>query len=471
MKLFVIALAALFASLAASAYMIHLDGHADAFPAFADHALVVLSKRVSGTPGSELLTIDTPTGRVLWRQKSDHFAYKVFSDNLKELYAVEGQALVCHSRTNGATLWRVDLARLAWPEPDENDNGRREQLIIPFSRKPERYNFEMPVVSRQGFLITRTGVSGAIDCFTVDSQHWALLDRKDRRVLLSGQGEFVTAAMEDMLIMGGYPERPLQHVTAAGLRNITRLLSQKIKDWEIDAIGFGRLLSHSSRYCTFALRDQQDSTTNYVFYDQRGVYDVKNRTIHIVNPVPERRYQLNWVNTDQWILRFTECARTEKSANDDQKAPLPLWIESHDLSGKDQGRLALTPDPVRERESNRYLSFAGVTQKGWFVFVDHTYVYGTNAAPSILRNVRALLIDGNGPKLIRTIDLAAGKQTSTTVQLLADRDALVQVLGALDLPEMRVRAQDHTLTTRLVSLSDGREIWRHDEKVTIRKSN
>ena len=148
---------------------------------------------------------------------------------------------------------------------------------------------------------------------------------------------------------------------------------------------------------------------------------------------------------------------------------MPLWFESYATSGNLKGRLPLAPEATNEPESARFLSFEGITQKGWFVFVDQTYLYRRNATLATLCNVRALLVDGNGPRLIRSIDLAAGKQTSTTVELLADRDILVQVLGDLDLPTMRTRAQNHTLTTRLVSLTDGRELWRHNEKVIIRK--
>ena len=451
----------------AHGYMIHLDGYGEIHTAFADSRLVVLCKRVSGAPSSEMIGVDSRDGRILWRRNVDGFLYRVECDNAREFYAVNQTNLVCRSRSDGETLWSLNLSALAWTKQKESEGTH---VVIRFDR-PERFSFAMPFLNRDFFFLSRTGLSGAVDCFSVHSQDWVLLSRSGRRPLREGQGEFLASVQSAVLTAESGLEDTLVLLTSERTRDLSRALTRRLKDWDIDTSRSALGQSRSTRYCTFGVRAKEQNESGQVFYDKRAIYDAKERKIQLVCPTPDHRYQVNWVNSDEYVLRFSECVALWNEEDRDRRASLPFWVESHSTDGTLKGKLMLPARGGSPPRSSRHLGFQGITQDGLFAFVDHTYVFRDDAAVGAESDVHLLLVEPSVPRIARSVDLAAGDLTSSNVELLTDADHVVQVLGNAEIQRMDSESKNHHIVVRLLSLSDGTEIWRHDEPVIIVKED
>jgi hypothetical protein len=225
---------------------------------------------------------------------------------------------------------------------------------------------------------------------------------------------------------------------------------------------------NTKRYCTFAIRQKKKNETS-VFYNQRVIYDTKKHLINILKPPSNRIYQIKWANTDEYIVRFPECVTLQTKDDRYKPASQKFLIESYSTDGMLKGKLIIPFHESDAPRSSRYLRFCGITQNGLFAFVDYTYISRDNAFFGNEGNVRLLLIDPSVPRITKSIDLASGSRTSANVTIPADTNSVIQILGNTDIIKMDVKSQDHIFTIRLISLSDGSEIWRHDEPVVIKK--
>ena len=175
--------------------------------------------------------------------------------------------------------------------------------------------------------------------------------------------------------------------------------------------------------------------------------------------------------THRYLVRFSECVALQESGTEMKKqSRLPLWIESYGIDGSPVGEVVPPLDHDLPEGSSRSLRFCGIMGNGRFVFTEDAYVYGPASAPGKLTYVRLIVVDPAVPRITRWIDLSsAGMQASSNIQKVSGADVVIQIVGNGEVGTMAEAEADRELLVRAISLTTGRDLWRHRETVKMRK--
>jgi hypothetical protein len=428
-----------------------VDGAARLNSIFADKELLILYRQVSGDNPHLLIGLNPVNGIVRWHQEISTSVYKAHSDNKKEFYTIETSKLVARSRKTGGKLWSIDLTNLRWPED------------FPSGLKI-KFDFEMPILIDKQFVIFRTSYTrkSRYNVRTY-SNDWVALSRTDQRPYSFGQGKFI--ASDGNIILSGhelFDELMLVEISPDNFRELFIPMEQENNKWGIGASGRQFIPPKNSKFCTFEVR--------VLGKDDRFLYNTEKQKVIAIDSLPHTGFQVNWANNNRFVLRFSDFnpGLLLLSVQDEHyKKRSEFWIESYDMNGQLIGRLTLPIKQKLDKRFWRWLHFRGVTNDNLFLFVD-THSFNYYEANRKL-HVNLLLVDGSFPRVVRQFTLPTKELSVPDLYLLSSRGIIFHVSEDIYLYHMEKPSQDHLFTVRAISLQSGDEIWRHVEKVTIRK--
>ena len=453
----------------ARAIEIELDASLDVWPVVADSSLIVLKRSVSWEAKQDLIGVDAATGKDRWRIAIDDESTCAFTDDAESFAYIQGDELVCRSKADGQVVWNVDLRSLEWPKAYPiRQNGHSVSTGGP----PEFFKFAMPLANSRFLFVMRLGMTGGGCCRMTCTRDWMLLDRATREKMFAGQGEFLTATRDSVLVKAYFDEN-LWLITAAGSTDVVERVRKGLKQGRVYTSPWFWAMAPkrwASRYCTFRMREVRKSLRFGDKFDERVIFDTQKSEVHHIRlrEEDEYGYQVEWANTERCVVAYAETDRSDSASNPKSVAPRPLWIDVYSINGVRKRRL--TVPPPSDKAQWGWMSFAGETQDGHLAFFARTYsrrTDGTDISPTSY--VSALVVDPRSLRIARTVSLMDGQRGSANLRLFADADQVVQVFGNVGLQHMASDQIDHTLTVRAVDLKDGRELWRRDEKVTIYK--
>lgn len=461
--------------------------------------VVVCSQDICGDVGPTLFAYDIASRKVVWRTPTTNWISCAVADDSNTLFVVDGFNLLRLNLKTGkigrsSNLWDID-----WPtkpiiqrEDDSwGDVGRsltskvakaksaeEKTNLLNQAKVLERISRDLKTHPAYYSLILRP------DSLVVFEQthgrrrgeeewgricHWVELDCRTEKVLRGGDDEYVGRLETSRILLGRSGKTcRLTLLQEGSLRDVSEGISSRHPAWRLVRSEWGLVTadeSHSGRCMVGFLETPEDNV------EKRAIYDSKSGTMNFVIPEVRSNCTANWVLHGQYVIRYSSVIGREQvdTGPSGQIAfltnSLPHWLESYDL----QGHLVKRGE-IRGFAGGR-LFFAGVTTKDEVIFSIRVPDNPDDFSSKSRSSASLLVVALPDLSVRRVIDVGKNLHPWEELHLKGRRnsDVVLQVSGDVVLEKMAGDSQAQEIVLRALNIQTGLEMWRHVEKVIIRK--
>jgi hypothetical protein len=443
------------------AMMVSIDGYASLNIVLVSDSTVVCSTKVSSTPHQNLLGLDALTGALKWKVQTTNVltAGKLASSN--SFIVVTRVFLEKRSLATGKIIWSTqldaisqqkttprrllkDYVEMAKEKIGLSSGGTSLRLTVGLGGTPNSYRYCDPILTGSRILLTREANSGGgcviMRCF----EDWLLFDAQTGKFMEGGSGGMLGRTRTTALVGD---EIAVFKVESGGVKEVGNLDLAGRSYWYSSRSfdHYGPEKSSLNDRCTFGVRSSAGD--ELVLFDSRTG---KVRTM--LAPTTRTNYQDGWVLLDQHILRYSEGSRY---GSDKATAAAGPWFELYDWEGKciRTSVMAASKKPA---------------SWNWIHFRDRA----TNA---ITFDMDGKLFTVAIPSLAVS-ELANDKTREGQNQFFPEPivsspfgKIQYQGLGSTNMYVMSSDVVGHNLTVVARDSKTGKALWKHTERVTVKR--
>jgi hypothetical protein len=461
-----------------------------------------------------LFAYDTKTKRVMWRRRLRR-NYARVSLAGDEFFMVDADILSANELATGKQIWAFDLTRVKrrpWRKEkvaalarrieklqktldDRKDLSNEEALNLRARMAESRLDMEVlkrkqaildelendlgksfgvgfqygrPLCSGSHIVVFRAMVSDLPCQARGIFSDWVAVDRATGKSVSTEECEWLRKAGDTIIFESPArdQDKRLCTIRDGNVTDITKKITGGIHGWYVDSFyAMATIQTSVGNTCMFGF-----SRTGLAGKTDVAVFRATDATVRFIQPDHKKAKGTNveWVLLPDHVLRFSRH-------HWDGRPDTVLWIESYDLDGK----LLKAREITRKSDKNqsyRCLDFAGTTPRGDVLVMDYTYSSRQTADDDVecsgtLAPSRVDLLVMGIPDLAikRTVGLSTNGCTFHDVYARRQSDVVYQVLGNVEWSRMRKDVHPHELILRAVDVYSGKELWRHVEKVEVKK--
>jgi hypothetical protein len=445
------------------AMMISIDGYASLDIVLVSDSTVVCSTRVSSTPHQNLLGLDALTGALKWKVQTTNVLTQGVLADPNSFLVVTRDFLEKRSLVTGKIIWSTPLAAI----PEQKTTPRRLlkdyvemakekvglssggislRITAGLGRTPNSYWYCDPILTGSRILLTREAYSGTGGCIIMTCFHdWLLFDAKSGKIVEGGSGKMLGRTLTSTLVGD---DIGMFHVESGNIQRRDDLALAGRSDW--DSTGSGshynyEKLSLNDR-CVFGV--SSSAGNELVIFDNRTG---KMRTMLIPTTRPD--HQSGWVLLDKHILRYSECPRygSDKAT----AAAAGPWFELYDWDGKCIRTSVMAAN--KKPASWSWIHFRDRATNA--ITFDMDGKLFTVAIPSLA--VSELANDKTREGQNRFFPEPIVSSPFGKIQY--------QGLGSTNMYVMSSDVVGHNLTVVARDSKTGKALWKHTERVTVKR--
>jgi hypothetical protein len=443
------------------AMLIPIDGYASLNIVLVSESTVVCSMTASGDPHWTLFALDARNGDLKWRAQTSNVLSRSSLVSSNTFLIITKDFLEKRSLATGKIIWsaRLDVIPEQKTKPRMKLKDYAQQVLqkvglssgpttVTFARlgggMPNRYGYHEPVLTGLRILLNRNAYSGSGCVINRCFEDWLLFDAISGKLVGGGSGGILGRSGASTVV-GNYTG--LFNIADGRTKELTDLVSAGRTYWYhfTDRVSSGQL-SLNDR-CAFEI--ESSIGNELVQFDSRSG---RMRTMPI--PATRTNYQSAWVLLDQHILRYSECLRYEVGRA--ESAAGTPWFELYDWDG----------NCTRSSEMPLGRSHSSW---GWIRFVTRTHndiVFDLDGH-SFTVAVPSLTV--SGPALPGRHGTEPHRSFDEPPRLSPFGNIRYESLGTTNIYKMLTDVAPHDLTVFARGSLTGSPLWKHMERVVIKR--